>query len=150
MNPRRARTYLEFLEKDRLREILNSEKASKGDVFYIPAGRIHALGPGILLAEIQQTSDTTYRIFDWNRVDEKGKPRELHTDLALEAIDFTQPESYRTSYRKVLNKTASMVDSPHFTTQVLTFNKGILKDYSALDSFVIYVCVEGTVRVEIF
>ena len=143
-----AKTYLEFLEKDKLTEILNSEKASKGDVFYIPAGRIHALGPGILLAEIQQTSDTTYRIFDYNRLDDKGKPRELHTDLALDAIDFTQPESYRTSYRKVLNKTASMVDSPQFTTQVLTFNKGILKDYSALDSFVIYVCVEGTVRVE--
>ena len=117
-------------------------------MFYIPAGRVHAIGPGILLAEIQQTSDTTYRIYDWGRVDEKGKTRELHQDLALDAIDFTMPDSYRTAYRKVLNQTAPLVDSPHFTTQILAFDKAIRKDYSALDSFVIYVCVEGTIRVK--
>jgi mannose-6-phosphate isomerase len=143
-----AKTYLEFLGKNRLTEILNTEKANKGDVFFIPAGRVHALGPGILLAEIQQTSDTTYRIFDWDRVDEKGKAHELHLDLALDAIDFTVPDSYRTTYRNVLNQTAPLVDSPHFTTRILTFDKAIRKDYSALDSFVIYVCVEGMMRVE--
>jgi mannose-6-phosphate isomerase len=143
-----ARTYLEFLENHRLIEILNTEKANKGDVFYIPAGRVHSLGPGILLAEIQQTSDTTYRIFDWDRVDEKGKARELHLDLALDAIDFTVPDSYRTTYRKVLNQTVPLIDNSHFTTQILAFDKGIRKDYSALDSFVIYVCVEGMMRVE--
>ena len=142
------KTYLEFLGKNKLTEILNTEKASKGDVFYIPAGRVHALGPGILLAEIQQTSDTTYRIFDWDRVDNKGKARELQPDLALEAIDFSVPDSYRTPYRKILNQTVPLVDSPHFTTQILTFDKAIRKDYSALDSFVIYVCVEGTIKVE--
>ena len=143
-----AKSYLEYLGKNRITEILNSEKAQKGDVFYIPAGRVHALGPGILLAEIQQTSDTTYRIFDWDRVDDKGKSRELHLDLAIEAIDFTVPDSYRTRYRKVLNQTEPLVDSPHFTTQILAFNKAIRKDYSELDSFVIYICVEGTIRVE--
>jgi mannose-6-phosphate isomerase len=142
------KTYLEFVEKNKIIEILNKEKAQKGDVFYIPAGRVHALGPGILLAEIQQSSDTTYRIYDWDRVDDKGKSRELHLDLALEAIDFNIPDSYRTNYRKVLNQTASLVDSPHFTTQVLTFDKAIKKDYSELDSFVIYVCVEGDIRIE--
>jgi mannose-6-phosphate isomerase len=142
------KTYLEYLEKNRLTEILNSEKAHKGDVFYIPAGRIHALGPGILLAEIQQTSDTTYRIYDWGRVDENGKGRELHQDLALDAIDFSVPDSYRTTYRNVLNQSAPLVSNPHFTTQTLAFNKAIRKDYSALDSFVIFVCVEGMTRVE--
>jgi mannose-6-phosphate isomerase len=127
--------------------LLNSEKAAKGDVFHIPAGRIHALGPGILLAEVQQTSDITFRIYDWDRVDENGMGRELHKDLALEAIDFSIPESYRTRYREVLNQTTSLISSPQFTTRTLAFNKPILKDYSALDSFVIYVCVEGMTRV---
>jgi mannose-6-phosphate isomerase len=143
-----VKTYLEFLESNKLTEILNREKAHKGDVFYIPAGRVHALGPGILLAEIQQTSDVTYRIYDWGRVDENGKSRELHQDQALEAINFTVPDSYRTNYRNVLNQTESLVDSPHFTTQLLSFNKAIRKDYTELDSFVIYVCVEGRIRVE--
>lgn len=142
------KTYLEFLAKNKLTEILNREKVNRGDVFDIPAGRIHALGPGILLAEIQQTSDTTYRIYDWDRVDDKGKPRELHQDLALEAIDFSLPASFRTSYRKVLNQTVPLVESIHFTTQILTFDKAIRKDYSELDSFVIYVCVEGSLRIE--
>ena len=87
-----VKTYLKFLEKNNLTEVLNVEKAHKGDVFYIPAGRVHALGPGILLAEIQQTSDITYRIYDWGRLDEKGNARELHQELALEAIDFNLPE----------------------------------------------------------
>ncbi len=143
-----VKTYIEFLNKNALPEILNTEKAHKGDVFYIPAGRVHALGPGILLTEIQQTSDITYRIYDWGRVDKKGKSRELHQDLALEAIDFTVPDSYRTSYRNVLNQTAPLVDSSHFTTRILSLNKTIRKDYSELDSFVVYVCVEGMIRVE--
>jgi mannose-6-phosphate isomerase len=143
-----SNTYLECLKNKRLIEILNTEKVKKGDVFNIPAGRIHALGPGILLAEIQQSSDTTYRIYDWDRVDKKGISRELHVDQALEAIDFAVPESYRTNYRKVLNVTTPLVESPHFTTRILSFNKAIRKDYSGLDSFVIYVCVDGAMRIE--
>jgi mannose-6-phosphate isomerase len=143
-----VKTYLDYLERDAITEILNTEKAHRGDVFYIPAGRVHALGPGILLAEIQQTSDTTYRIYDWGRVDEKGMSRELHQEQAIEAIDFTVPESYRTAYRNILNQTSPLVDCPHFTTQILSFDKAIRKDYTELDSFVIYVCVEGFIRVE--
>ena len=137
-------TYIDFLEKKKLKEILNVEKVSAGDVFFIPSGRVHALGPGILLAEIQQTSDTTYRIYDWDRVDNEGKPRELHTELALDAIDFRIPDSYRTNYRHVPNKSSNLVESPFFTTNVLSFDKLIEKDYSYLDSFVIYLCIEGT------
>jgi mannose-6-phosphate isomerase len=136
-------TYLDFLQKKQLKEVLNVEKVAKGDSFFIPSGRVHALGPGLLLAEIQQTSDTTYRIYDWDRVDSEGKSRELHTDLALEAIDFSPVESYRTQYRQVVNKPATLADCPFFTTNLLYHTQETYKDYSTLDSFVIYVCAEG-------
>ncbi|HTX89441.1 MAG TPA: type I phosphomannose isomerase catalytic subunit [Bacteroidales bacterium] len=141
------KTYLDHLKANSLKEILNVEKVSAGDVFYIPSGRVHALGPGILLAEIQQTSDTTYRIYDWGRRDEKGNSRELHTDLALEAIDFRVPPSYRTRYSKGDNKTSGLVTSPHFITNLITFSQPVNKDYSLLDSFVLYICVEGAAKV---
>jgi len=136
--------YLEYLNNKKLKEILNIEKIKKGDVFYIPSGRIHALGPGILLAEIQQTSDITYRIYDWERVDENGKSRELHTELALDAIDFRPVNNYRTKYRKIKNHTENLADTSFFTTNILDFDQIVKKDYALLDSFVIYVCVEGS------
>jgi mannose-6-phosphate isomerase len=142
-----AAAYLESLEQNRLKEVLNFEKAKKGDAFFIPAGRIHSLGPGILLAEIQQTSDTTYRIYDWDRVDGEGKSRELHTGLALDAINFSPVDSYRTNYRQAINKPVTLVDCPFFTTNLLDIDRETGKDYSALDSFVIYVCVEGTCEI---
>jgi len=140
-------TYLQHLENKTLKEILNEEKVSRGDVFYMPAGRVHALGPGIFLAEIQQTSDTTYRIYDWDRVDENGKSRELHTEEALDAIDFWVYDSYKTEYTPRENGTATMVSSPFFTTSLIQLGKALAKDYTELDSFVIYVCVEGAVTV---
>ena len=143
-----ASSYLEFLKQNRLQEILNFEKVKKGDTFFIPSGRIHALGPGILLAEIQQTSDTTYRIYDWDRVDSEGKSRELHTGLALEAIDFSPVDSYRTNYRHTVNKPVTLVDCPFFTTNLLEIDQMTDKDYSALDSFVIYICVEGKAEIQ--
>ena len=139
-------TYQKYAHKNSLKEILNFEKVDKGDVFYIPAGRVHALGPGILLAEIQQTSDTTYRIYDWDRVDSSGKPREMHTQLALDAIDFSTPDSYRTKYNPVVNRLTPVVNSQYFTTNLLIFNKKTEKDYSGLDSFVIYICVAGEIE----
>jgi len=142
-----ATTYLEFLKQKRLKEVLNFEKVQKGDAFFIPSGRVHALGPGILLAEIQQTSDTTYRIYDWDRVDQEGKPRELHTDLALEAIDFNPVDSYRTNYRHVVNKPSTLVDCPFFTTNLIEIDRETGKDYSTKDSFVIYICVEGKAEI---
>jgi len=138
--------YLEKLNNGQLKEILNVETVKKGDVFYIPAGRVHALGPGCLLAEIQQTSDTTYRIYDWDRIDKAGMKRELHTEDALEAIDYELPETYKTPYKSVINKTVSMVQSPFFTTNILTLDKAISKDYTELDSFVILLCAEGAVK----
>ncbi len=135
--------YLDHFNQKKLPEILNYEKVYKGDVFYIPAGRIHAIGPGILLAEIQQTSDVTYRIYDWDRVDKNGKGRELHTELALEAIDFRHVDKYKTSYEANTNETSLLVSSPYFTTNILSFDKIIDKDYVKTDSFVIYMCMEG-------
>ena len=137
-------TYVKYLDGKRLPEILNFEKVKEGDVFYIPSGRVHALGPGILLAEIQQTSDTTYRIYDWDRVDAEGKSRQLHTDLALAAIDFKVYDNYRTRYTPKQNMTSKLVDCPWFITNLLSFDKEIRKDYTDLDSYVIYIITEGS------
>ncbi|HLO91267.1 MAG TPA: type I phosphomannose isomerase catalytic subunit [Lentimicrobium sp.] len=135
--------YLKYLEQKKLPDLLNREKVKAGDAFYMPAGRVHALGPGILLAEIQQTSDTTYRIYDWDRVDDKGKPRELHTEEALAAIDFKAHDDYRSEYTEIKNTSSNIVTSPYFTTNIIVLDKALAKDYSELDSFVIYICVEG-------
>jgi len=139
--------YLKNLADKTLGNILNLEPVKKGDVFYMPAGRVHALGPGILLAEIQQTSDTTYRIHDWDRVDEHGNAREMHTALALDAIDFDVPSSYRTNYVHKENSTVNLVSSPYFITNLLEFNLTIAKDYSEIDSFVICICLEGAAEI---
>jgi len=138
-----AASYLEYQNQKKLKDALNFEKVGKGDVLFIPSGRVHALGPGILLAEIQQTSDTTYRIYDWDRLDSEGKSRELHAELALEAIDFRPVDSYRTAYRQDTNHPVTLVKCPFFTTNLLEIDSITPKDYSELDSFVIYICVEG-------
>ena len=135
--------YEDHLENKSLKSVMNFEKVKGGDVFFMPAGRIHAIGPGILLAEIQQTSDLTYRIYDWDRIDSAGMVRELHTEAALEALDFTVQDSYRTPYAEKMNETATMVESPYFTTNLIHLTQALSKDYSELDSFVIYVCPEG-------
>jgi mannose-6-phosphate isomerase len=140
-------TYLHHLKNKTLNNILNHEQVKKGDVFCVPAGRVHSLGPGILLAEIQQTSDTTYRIYDWDRLDSQGKERELHADLALDAIDFKTPDSYCTDYQKTINHTVSLVQNPYFCTNLLEFNLPIAKDYSAISSFIILICTEGNAEV---
>jgi mannose-6-phosphate isomerase len=140
--------YLEKLEKVELTDILNFEEVSSGDVFFIPAGRVHAIGKGILLAEIQQTSDITYRIYDYDRRDDKGNTRELHTDLALDAIDYTLFPQYKTSYEPENNQSVKLVGCKYFTTNVLELTETVEKDYNKLDSFVIYICLEGELAVE--
>lgn len=135
--------YQERLASNDLKSTLNYENVSSGDVFYIPSGRIHAIGSGITLAEIQQTSDITYRIYDWDRKDDQGNGRELHTKEALDALDFEVEKSYKTNYQKKQNETVSLVQSPHFTTNLLDLNKGIEKDYGYIDSFIILLGVEG-------
>ena len=136
-------TYLKHLNDGTLKDILNYEDVKKGDVFFIPAGRVHALGPGMLLAEIQQTSDTTYRIYDWDRTNDKGNTRELHTEEALDAIDFKKQNSYRTPYNFEINSTNEIIKCDKFTTNIVNFNQTISKDLETLDSFVIYMGVEG-------
>ncbi|WP_321299704.1 type I phosphomannose isomerase catalytic subunit [Marinifilum fragile] len=140
--------YVAKLEEGKLEEILNNEPVKKGSCFFIPAGRVHAIGKGILLAEIQQTSDVTYRMYDWNRTDDQGNPRELHTELAVDAIDYSFEKKYRTDYETEINKTTELVRCPYFTTNTLEFDKQIEKDYSQLDSFVIYMCLDGNFTIE--
>lgn len=139
-------TYRRKIEEKKLPEIMNFVEVKKEDVFFMPSGRVHALGPGILLAEIQQTSDTTYRIYDWDRVDADGKSRELHLDEAMQAIDFELYDNYKTQYSKSTNDTNKIIDSPFFITNLLHLNKGIEKNYEELDSFVILLAAEGSFR----
>lgn len=122
---------------------MNFEDVNKGDVFFMPAGRVHAIGPGMLLAEIQQTSDTTYRIYDWERIGVDGHPRELHNEEAIDAIDFKKYDKYKTDYDIEMNIPSKVVDCDKFTTNVLEFDKPITKDIEALDSFIIYIAIEG-------
>ena len=140
--------YLEYLENGNLTDLLKYDEAKVGDVFFIPAGRVHAIGKGSMLAEIQQTSDVTYRIFDYNRKDDKGNLRELHTDLALDAIDFSYLEDYKTKYNAELNNSTEIVNCKYFTTNILEFDKPIEKDYYKFDSFVIYITLEGDFEME--
>ena len=142
------KVYRDHLEQKRMKEILNVEEVQRGDVFFMPGGRVHALGPGLLLAEIQQTSDTTYRIYDWDRVDGEGNSRELHTELALEAIDFTVHDTYRTTYARLKNQTVNLVECPAFTTNILELDHGIEKDLEYIDSFIIYLCTEGNCSIQ--
>lgn len=135
--------YLAHFKEGTLKEILNHEQVSKGDIYNMPAGRVHAIGAGVLLAEIQQTSDLTYRIYDWGRLDNQGNSRELHTDLALDAIDFQFHPDYQTHYQTIKNSTVTAVDSHYFTTSVIQLDQPVEKDFNMIDSFVIYMCMEG-------
>ena len=140
--------YLDYFKNGKLKELLNFEKVREGDVFDIPAGRVHALGPGVCLAEIQQTSDITYRIYDWDRLDDKGNSRELHVDLALDAIDFKFHDSYKIDGKPTVNASRNLVKSTHFTTNIISINKPLSRDYYSLDSFVILLCTEGNFTIE--
>ena len=116
----------------------------EGDCFFLPAGRIHAIGAGCLLAEIQQTSDVTYRIYDYNRRDKDGNLRELHTKEAAESIDYTVENDYRTNYSAKKNQGVRLVSCPYFTTSVYDIDQPVTLDYSSLDSFVILIALEGS------
>ena len=122
-------------------EVLQTCAIEPGDVFYVPAGRVHGIGAGAFVAEIQQTSDITYRIFDYNRKDKDGKSRELHTINISDVQD-----DFRTEYERIQNEPVEMVASPYFTTSVYDMTEEITCDYSELDSFVIFICVEGSCR----
>lgn len=137
-------SYKKHLANDTLTDALNIMPVQEGDAFYIPTGRVHAIGAGVMLAEIQQSSDITYRIYDYNRVDATtGLKRELHTDLAATAIDFKMKSDYKTSYHRDLDTTNELIWSPYFKTNFLSLTKNYDRDLSAIDSFVIYMCVKG-------
>ena len=141
--------YLQQLEAGKITEILNFEKVEKGDSFFINTGKVHAIGAGVLLAEIQQTSDVTYRIYDWDRVDDKGNSRELHTELALDAIDFQQKQDFRMQYSKELNSSSNIARCQYFTTNFVPVHGVVTRDYFSLDSFVIFMCVEGNAEISL-
>lgn len=140
--------YLQYLNSGKLTELLNEEEVHDGDCFYLPAGRVHTIGKGLLVAEIQQSSDVTYRIYDFDRVDDEGNKRELHTEQALDALDFQAYSQYKTSYQRCLNESVPLVKSQYFQTNLLEYTTGIMREHFDRDSFVIYTCFEGSAILE--
>jgi len=137
--------YVAAVEEGTLESLLKFYPVKAGDTFMIPAGTVHAIGKGVLLAEIQQPSDITFRIFDWNRVDQNGNSRELHTEEAIDAIHFEENVGdFKVKYTPEMNKTVTLVHSPFFNTNVLEMDMQVEKSFVQLDSFVIYMCLEGS------
>ena len=124
-------------------EVLADHTVKTGDVFYLPAGRVHAICGGIMLAEVQQSSDVTYRIYDYNRPGMDGKPRELHTDLAAQALDYHVEQNYRTEYVETDNRAIQIIDSPYFDVRVMEIQTSFHRNLLKYDSFVISMCIEG-------
>jgi len=135
--------YLESLGNGKMADLLNVENPEAGDTFFIPAGRVHAIGAGTVLIEIQQTSDITYRIFDWNRKGTGKGKRELHTDLALDAIDFTAAGKSKITTKPEPGRTENLVSCEFFNTNIINLNSSVRKEYYLNDSFVVYICTEG-------
>lgn len=140
--------YASSIENDSLLDLLNYENVKEGDTFFINTGKIHAIGAGVLLAEIQQTSDVTYRVFDFNRKDKNGNLRELHTEQALDAIDYEKKDDFKVNYGSQKNEVNSMVDCPYFKTNFIELTQNLKQDTTNRDSFTIYMCVGGEVTVE--
>jgi mannose-6-phosphate isomerase len=138
-----ADEYVRRVEDNLFMETLQRYEVNAGDVFFLPAGRVHAIGAGCFIAEIQQTSNITYRIYDYNRTDAQGNPRQLHTLEAKDAIDYTLHPDYRTAYTSRINEVAPLVRCDYFTTNLLEMNRPLVRDLSILDSFVVYICLEG-------
>ena len=136
--------YKQMVANDTITDALARYEVSEGDVFFIPAGRIHAIGAGCFVAEIQQTSDVTYRIYDFKRRDKQGNYRELHTELAAESIDYTVLSDYRTHYERREDEGVQVVSCPYFTTAVYDLNDPMTLDYSELDSFVVLIGLQGS------
>ncbi len=139
--------YRKRIDDGSITDVLAKHEVKPGDVFYLPAGRVHAICSGILLAEVQQSCDVTYRIFDYNRPGLDGKPRELHTELAAQALNFRVEDEYRTIYKDDGNRSNLVIDSPYFSVRVTeltgTFHRNLLK----YDSFVISMCIKGDCKI---
>ena len=144
--PMDKETYLKHLENKTLTEILNFDKVKEGDTYFIESGRVHAIGAGVLLAEIQQTSDVTYRVYDWDRVDADGNERDLHNDIAIDAFDFNMKDDFRVKYSTKKNISNTTVSCPYFTTNFIELDSEVKKQ-NTHDSFIIYMCVDGDVEI---
>jgi mannose-6-phosphate isomerase len=140
--------YLDALEADKVESLLHKVPVTKGDVLFIPAGTVHSIGKGIVVAEIQESSDLTYRIYDFKRLDENGNERELHTELALDVINFSASEHPKTAYKESLNEITPLVTCDYFTTNMIKFDAAVTRNYGTIDSFVVYMCLEGSVIIE--
>ena len=140
--------YLDALDDNKVEELLQHVPVKKGDVFFIPAGLVHAIGKGVVVAEIQQSSDITYRIYDYKRVDDNGNERELHTEQALDVINFDASENPKTAYQVIPNDITPLVSCDYFTTNLIQFDTALIRNYGHLDSFIAYMCLEGSFIIE--
>ncbi|KFF18216.1 type I phosphomannose isomerase catalytic subunit [Flavobacterium hydatis] len=138
--------YLENLNNNTLVSILDDVKAKPGDVFFLETGTVHAIGAGLVVAEIQQTSDITYRLYDFDRVDAQGNKRELHVDLALDAINYNKVDTYK-EYQKITNESNVVVDCPYFTTNFIPLD-GQVEVNKNRETFTVYMCIEGSFEIE--
>ena len=137
-----------LLAENRIMDILRHQPVQRGDAAYIPAGRVHALCKGAHVAEIQQNSDVTYRLYDYNRPGLDGKLRPLHIEQALAVLDYSELKESLIPYTCSANEAANLVNDSHFVTNLLRPNRPMLREMEALDSFVVYMCVAGSVRIE--
>ncbi len=140
--------YLDALDAGEVETLLQKVPVAKGDVFFIPAGLVHAIGKGVVVAEIQQSSDITYRIYDYKRVDDQGNERELHTEQALDVINFSAAKNPKTAYKIQPNEITSLVECDYFTTNMIHFDAAVTRNYGSLDTFVTYMCLEGNLIIE--
>ncbi|MFV0530115.1 MAG: type I phosphomannose isomerase catalytic subunit [Flavobacteriales bacterium] len=134
--------YRQILEEGKVEHYLHYEKVKKGDSFFVEAGLIHAIGKGVLIAEIQQTSDLTYRVYDWDRKDAEGNERELHTELALDALNYSVTHNFKLNKKK-----NTLVKTNYFTVNTLDIQEDFVRNLSKIDSFVLYMVVEGSVEI---
>lgn len=139
-------SYQNHLENETLEKVMNKVSVEKGDVLYLPSGRVHAIGAGVILAEIQQASDITYRIYDYNRIDKDGKKRELHTELALDAIDFEPIEKIKTDYTKTRNQLEKLLETPYFESKIYSGDQEIA--VSSNEEMKILICTEGQLKIQ--
>lgn len=138
--------YVERIQNNTITDVLQFHQVKSGDVFFLPAGRIHAICKGIFIAEIQQSSDITYRIYDYDRRDAQGKARELHVEQSIDAVDFNLYDNLRTDYVPSLNEAVNLVECPYFETNLIEVDQSVKRPISVRDSFVIYICMGGKVR----
>lgn len=140
--------YKKALSEGKVESLLQKVNVSKGDVFFIPAGLVHAIGKGVVVAEIQQSSDITYRIYDFERKDDNGNERELHVEQALDVINFKASTNPKIDYKSTKNESIQLAQCNYFTTNKLELSDSLVVNYAEIDSFVVYMCLSGSFKVE--